>query len=249
MVAMKTWETKSGYRIARVLAGRSNVFLISHGGKNILVDTSPGGRWKRLDAKLHKLGIERLDALVLTHAHYDHAGNAARLQEKYEAKVIVHIAEGPCLAKGENIGTHGTNALTRLIIASLGKLFARRLHYEPCRSDIQVDPSFDLREFGFKAYALHTPGHTAGSLSVIVDDEIALVGDAMFGVFPGSVFPPYAEDAGQLVASWGRLLATHCRLFLPAHGSANSRQLVAKDYNKKSALIKKGGCNGPSRSQ
>ncbi|MCU0237203.1 MAG: MBL fold metallo-hydrolase [Acidobacteria bacterium] len=230
---MKAWETQRGTRIIRVLAGRSNVFLVANGGKYLLVDTSPGSRWKTLDRRLRQLSVKRLDALIVTHAHYDHAGCAARLQDKYEARVIAHIAEGPFLARGENNIVRGTNALTRLAVAVLGRHFARRARYEPCRPDIQVDPSFDLGEFGFKAHALHTPGHTAGSLSVIVDDEIALVGDAMFGIFPGSVFPPYAEDAGTLVRSWGKLLATKCRLFLPAHGSANSRQLVQKDYEKR----------------
>jgi glyoxylase-like metal-dependent hydrolase (beta-lactamase superfamily II) len=238
MGKMRTWETKGGYKITRVLAGRSNVFLVAHGGKYLLVDTSPGSRWRMLDRRLRRLGVGRLDALVLTHAHYDHAGNAARLQDRYEAKVIAHIAEGPCLARGENNAVGGTNALTRLAVAGLGKYFARRSRYEPCRPDIQVDPSFDLREFGFKAHALHTPGHTAGSLSVIVDDEIALVGDAMFGIFPGSVFPPYAEDAGRLVESWGRLLATKCRLFLPVHGTANPRRLVERDFTKRMVPIK-----------
>lgn len=215
------------------MAGRSNVFLVTDGGKHLLVDSGPGSRWKTLDRRLRRLGVGRLEAVVLTHAHYDHAGNAARLQEKYEAGVIAHIAEGPFLARGENSAIGGTNALARLAVAGLGRLFARRARYGPCRPDIQVDPSFDLREFGFKAHALHTPGHTAGSLSVIVDDEIALVGDAMFGIFPRSVFPPYAADAGALVASWGKLLATKCRLFLPAHGSANPRQLVLNDYSRR----------------
>jgi glyoxylase-like metal-dependent hydrolase (beta-lactamase superfamily II) len=235
---MKSWETKGGSRITRVLAGRSNVFLISMGDRNILVDTSPGSRWKKLDRRLGQLGVGRLDALVLTHAHYDHAGSAARLQEKYEAKVIAHIAEGPCLARGENNAIAGTNALARFILASFGKLFARRARYEPCRPDIQIDPAFDLREFGFKASVLHTPGHSPGSISVIVDDEIALVGDAMFGISPKSVFPPFAADAGQTIKSWGKLLATKCRLFLPAHGSANARRLVAADFEKRIAAIK-----------
>lgn len=240
MGKMKTWETKSGHKIIRMLAGRSNAFLVANGGKFLLVDSGPGSCWKTLDRRLRRLGVGRLDALVLTHAHYDHAGNAARLQEKHKTKVIAHIAEGPFLARGENSAVGGTNALTRLMVAGLGKLFARRARYEPCRPDIQVDPAFDLREFGLKADILHTPGHTPGSLSVIVDDEIALVGDAMFGVFPGSVLPPYAVDAGELVRSWGKLLATKCRLFLPAHGSANPRQLAAKDYDKRSARGGKG---------
>jgi len=245
---MKSWETKNGVKVTRVLAGRSNAFLVVNGDKHFLVDTGPGGRWKTLDRRLRRLGIGSLDALILTHAHYDHAGSAARLQEKYEAKVIAHIAEGPSLARGENNAVGGTNALARLLIAALGKRFARRARYEPCRPDIQVDPSFDLSRFGFKAVALHTPGHTPGSLSVIVDGEIAIVGDAMFGVFPGTVFPPYALDAVETVKSWGKLLATHCRLFLPAHGSENPRKLVLRDYDKRSAFRGKGGCDEPSKS-
>jgi glyoxylase-like metal-dependent hydrolase (beta-lactamase superfamily II) len=236
---MTSWGTKSGSRITRVLGGRSNVFLVAHNGKHLLVDTGPGDRWRALDARLRRLGFGRLDALVLTHAHYDHAGNAAKLQDQYGARVIAHIAEGPFLAKGENVATNGTSALPRLLIAFLGKRFARRARYEPCRPDIQIDTAFDLREFGFKALALHTPGHSPGSVSVVVDDEIALVGDAMFGVFPGSVFPPFAADAGEMVKSWGKLLASKCRLFLPAHGSANPRRLVLKDYEKRNAHDRK----------
>ena len=230
---MKTWETKNGYKITRVLAGRSNVYLVAHGGKNILVDTSPGSRWKRLDEKLEDLGVERLKALVLTHSHYDHAGNAARLRKLYGVPVIMHRAEAPLLAAGESIVPKGTHFLGRFLVDHLGKRFSRSLACDPCRTDILVDDGLRLDDLGFNAFILHTPGHSPGSISVIVDDEIAIVGDAMFGVLPWSVFPPFAADAGQLVASWGNLLQTKCRLFLPAHGSANSRQQVLKDYNKR----------------
>jgi hydroxyacylglutathione hydrolase len=96
-----------------------------------------------------------------------------------------------------------------------------------------VDDRFDLNEFGFNAYLMHNPGHTGGSMSLIVDDEIAIVGDAMFGVFKWSVFPPFAEDSAQMIKSWGKLLATNCSLFLPSHGSANIRMLVEKDLKKR----------------
>jgi hydroxyacylglutathione hydrolase len=86
---------------------------------------------------------------------------------------------------------------------------------------------------GLDAYIMHTPGHTSGSVSVIVDDEIALVGDAMFGVFKGSVFPPYAENADEMVRSWGKLLGSHCRIFIPSHGTANNRSLVEKEFRKR----------------
>jgi glyoxylase-like metal-dependent hydrolase (beta-lactamase superfamily II) len=65
-------------------------------------------------------------------------------------------------------------------------------------------------------------------MSVIVGDEIAIVGDTMVGTFPGKIFPPFADDVEGVVQSWGKLLETGCRLFLPAHGSGNSRELVEK---------------------
>jgi glyoxylase-like metal-dependent hydrolase (beta-lactamase superfamily II) len=84
---------------------------------------------------------------------------------------------------------------------------------------------------------MHTPGHTRGSLSIVVDDEIALVGDTMFGVFKGSVFPPYAENAGVMIQSWGKLLDTSCRLFIPSHGTANSRSLVERDFARRRVVV------------
>jgi hydroxyacylglutathione hydrolase len=245
---MKAWETGRGTKITRVLAGRSNVFLLSRNGRSILIDTSPGSCWRKLRRSLDRLGIERLEALVLTHSHYDHAGNAARVREKYGSPVIVHRSEGSFLATGESIAPHGTHRLGRLLIDRLGKRFVQNVRCAPCPADVLVDDRLELDGYGFNAYILHTPGHSPGSQSVIVDDEIALVGDAMFGVVPWSVFPPFAADAGQMVASWGKLLATNCRLFLPAHGSENSRRRVSRDYDKRSSLLGKGGCGGPSKS-
>ncbi len=66
---------------------------------------------------------------------------------------------------------------------------------------------------------------------MIVNNEIALVGDAMVGMFKNSIYPPFACDTEQMVESWGKLLETGCSLFLPAHGTENSRELVEKQYN------------------
>lgn len=227
---MRSWRTACGTVITRLLAGRSNVFLVSREGRNVLVDTGPAWRWKKLQRRLRRLGVASLDALLLTHSHFDHAGSAARLQREFAAPVIVHRAEADALAAGESVLPEGTNRFARFLVARLRHLAAGRARCAPCRADVLAGERLDLREYGIGAYALHTPGHTPGSQSVIVDDEIALVGDAMFGVFPGSAFPPFATDADQLVASWGRLLETGGRLFLPSHGWANPRRLLERDY-------------------
>ncbi len=73
------------------------------------------------------------------------------------------------------------------------------MRYEPCGFDMLVDGMLDLKGMGMDAYIMHTPGHTSGSVSVIVEDEIALVGDTLFGVYKGSVFPPFAENADVMI--------------------------------------------------
>lgn len=225
---MKIWTTRNGTRVTRVLTGRSNVFLLSHGRRNALVDTGRKTGRRKLAERLRGLGITRLDALILTHTHFDHAENAAFIRETFDAQVIVHRTEAQFLREGNSPLPRGTilpaKLLVRLAVGRTASLFA----YEPCQADIQVQDRLDLSDFGLDAYLLHTPGHSSGSVSLIVEREIALVGDAMFGVFPRSIFPPFADDVSQLVSSWGTLLDTGSHLFLPGHGSPDSRELVEK---------------------
>lgn len=230
---MKRYETCSGTQVTVILSGRSNVFLLSAGGKNILIDSGPGRVWSTLKKRVRKLKIMTIDYLILTHSHFDHAGNAANIKKEYKAKVIIHEKEASVLESGENTIPKGTNFLTNTIVNLLGSLSSKLASYKSCSPDILVKEKLDLNEFGINGYIVHTPGHSPGSQSIIIDDEIAIVGDAMFGVFPGSVFPPFADDAILLVNSWGKLLQTNCRLFLPSHGTENKRELVEKDYNKR----------------
>jgi len=230
---MKVLTTKSGCRILQILSGRSNVFLITNGKKNILIDTSPENKWKKLEKKLNDLNINNIDFLILTHTHFDHAANAYRIKKKYNAQVFVHETEASYLTSGKNIIPNGTNLITRTLINLFANSVFPGLNYEPCQPDILVNSSFNLKEFGFEAYIIHTPGHTTGSMSIVVDNEVALVGDTMFGMSKWSVFPPYANDVKQIVRSWGILLDTNCSVFIPSHGSANSRSLLQNDYDKR----------------
>lgn len=209
------------------------MFLIAGGSARILVDTGPRSAWKKLDRRLKGMGIGKLDGLILTHAHYDHAENAHMLQRLYGAKVFVHSSEVFYLATGNNTVPRGTNRLTGLMVRLFARGFTRLNRFHPCACDVEVDDGLDLSDFGFNARILHTPGHSPGSMSVIVDEEIALVGDCLFGVFPWSVFPPFAGDTGLMIKSWGRLLDTRCRLFLPAHGGEKTRKQVERGYDKR----------------
>lgn len=229
---MRRWRTKSGYSVTQVLAGRSHVFLLSDGKSHVLIDTSPPRKWSILRDRLEKLHIRQLDLLLLTHTHFDHAGNAKKIKNTFGARVAVHRTEKEFLQKGLNHFPEGTNPLTGFLVDYLGTRLSSGFNFPPCEPDVLIDSVWDLKDLGFHAYVLPTPGHTLGSVSLIIDDEIALVGDAMFGVFPHSIFPPFADHPDRLVESWGILLQTNCHLFLPAHGFGNSREKVRRNYER-----------------
>jgi glyoxylase-like metal-dependent hydrolase (beta-lactamase superfamily II) len=218
---MKEWSTKSGYKIIRILSRRSNVFLLTDGKTNILVDTGPGIMWNTLKSRLSRIKVDEISLLILTHSHFDHAANACRIKKKYGCKIMIHSLEADYLLNGENIIPTGTNLFTGIIVRLLAKRIQGFVRYQPCTFDYAPDSSFDLSEFGFNAVLIHTPGHTEGSVSIIVDNEIALVGDTMFGIFGWTIYPPFAVDPGKMIQSWGILLRTNCSVFLPSHGLQN----------------------------
>jgi hydroxyacylglutathione hydrolase len=233
---VKKWEAKNGCQITRLLGGRSNVFLVTNGKVNLVVDTSIGLMRRRLLKNLHRAGIDRIDFLLLTHAHFDHAANAALLKKLFNPQAILHQSEAGLLKRGENATIGGTNFYSRIITTKAGFRVFKRLRYEPCGVDLAVDREFDLSGFGLDAFIFHTPGHTKGSVSLVVGNEIAIVGDALFGVFKSTVLPPFAEDTAEMVRSWGKLLETGCRLFLPSHGGEKTREELEVEYKKRCSL-------------
>lgn len=239
---MRHWQTRHGLTITRVLSGRNNVYLVSNGDQALLVDTATANRWTALKQQLNRLNItpENLSGLVLTHAHFDHAANAARVQARYQVPVIIHASEAELLSRGENTTIRGAVWYTRLIVRAAGEKGLARLNYMPTRADIWVNGHYNLNALGFDAYLLETPGHSPGSISCIVDNQFALVGDAMVGALCGSILPVYSADVRQLVQSWQVLLDTGCEWFLPGHRPPHQRAVIEKEIQKYTALLNEG---------
>lgn len=231
---LKQWQTTGGQRIYQVLQGRCNCFVLAQGNHYLLIDTGREHAWPELRQSLDRLGIDEhgLDALVLTHTHFDHAENAARVKERYHAPLLVHKNEAEYVKRGDTPLPAGTMFFTRWLLKLFRKKLQPHFRYRPVEADMLIEDRYDLRERGFEATLIHTPGHSAGSISLIVEHEIAIVGDAMFGVVPWSIYPPFADDPRQMIRSWNTLLDTGCSTFLPAHGSPNSRALVQHQYAK-----------------
>lgn len=231
---MKIWSTKHNHQVIHLNRTGSNCYLVRNGSHFLMIDTGWAIQWEDREEVLNLTGVnsELLDALILTHAHYDHAGLAARIKRQYDAPVIAHRLEAPLLKKGRAQFPKGSLILTQWILKKLEYVPAINVGYRPVEPDILVDETLDLEDIGFNVRIIHTPGHSAGSISVIVDNEIALVGDAMFGVKADSIFPPIADDPRQMVTTWRKLLETGANLYLPGHGGEVSRHLLQSEWEK-----------------
>lgn len=237
---MKRWCTDNGYEIIQVLGGRSGAFVVAYQNKFILVDTGTTGGYNRLLKKIDMLTNKtgEFTALILTHTHFDHSENAAKLKEKYHIPIIVNFKEADNLASGESPVPKGSTVITAFFTDLLSKNLGDGSRFSPVKPDILVYDYYPLESMGFElVYIAHTPGHTLGSQSVIVDNQVAIVGDTMFGIWRGSVFPPFVEDKSLLMHSWRKLLDTKCTIFLPAHGSLQKRELLQKTYQKKGETL------------
>lgn len=231
---MKKWKTNNNCKIYQITKGRANSYLVIDKDISIMVDTGIKNSNKAVMGKLDDfLDGNDLSYLVLTHSHHDHVGNAAMLKEKYKTKVIIQKSEAEYLMNPKSqLIPQGTNLATRIgvgLVMRIKSKLTKFFNFEAVDPNILVDDDYSISS---NCYLIPTPGHSQGSMSLIVDDEVALVGDAMFGVFWWSVFPPFAADVPMMIRSWGKLLNTGSKLFLPGHGTENSRELLEKQYNK-----------------
>jgi len=234
MQLMEQWTTTSGYHVHQVLKGRGNAYLVAAGEHHLLVDTGMKSSLRRLEQTINGLLPEKrtLDFLVLTHTHYDHCQSAAKIQEKENCRVVVGKAESQYGQKGFAPLPRGTSVLPRML-TGIGNLMGKKMFgYAPFEPDMEIEDDYDLMGGLAGVRLITTPGHSAGSVSLVVDDEVALVGDAAFGIFRNTIFPPFADNITQLVQSWKKLLDTPCHTFLPGHGGPINRKMLEKEYER-----------------
>ncbi|MGE8175050.1 MBL fold metallo-hydrolase [Pseudomonas fluorescens] len=177
----------------------------------VVVDTGIPGSEHKIERALKQHGRSFADVtlIVVTHAHTDHAGSAARLRELTGAPILAHAGDLDYYERRKE--------MTYCVAHWWGPLFLRSgvpgepyLAFTP---DIllQDDASLALDAYGINGVARHTPGHTAGSVSVELRSGDALVGDLIAsGVLLGGVMrlehatrPPFEDDpqavSGQLL--------------------------------------------------
>jgi glyoxylase-like metal-dependent hydrolase (beta-lactamase superfamily II) len=150
----------------------SNAYLIKMSGNNnkksILVDTGSPGELDRILSILQKENIDihhNISLIIHTHAHPDHAGNTYALKQiNPEIQVATHIKEAEFLESGRYKPVSPTNLTGRVLIHFLKKEF------KGIKPDIVIeDDVMDLGSWDINGKLVFTPGHTEGSISVVIE--------------------------------------------------------------------------------
>jgi len=179
-------------RITPIRLGISTAFLVQ-GDCPILIDTGIPGKEDRIKEELSRAGVEIKDIslILLTHAHFDHMGSASKLKELTDAPVAIHQLE----ADYPRAGTTPSPKPSRMmgwLLKPLIKLTGSA-GIPPFEPDILVEDEMDLEPYGLNGRVIHTPRHSIGSVSVVLDNGDAIVGDLIMGRSSPN-WPYFADD-------------------------------------------------------
>lgn len=207
--------------------GIVNAYIVKQDGV-ILIDT---GYPKSEDVILRTMqgaGIRPGDLrlILVTHGHGDHAGSVARLREMTGARVAVHKNDAGMLRAGKQGELKATGITGKVFGIFLGG--EKKSRYPALEPDILVSETLDLEAFGVRGKAVAMPGHSAGSISVILENGDAFTGDLIFPSIPlgKPCLPFWADDPAEVYASVRKLLAYQPKIMYPGHGGPFSADAV-----------------------
>jgi glyoxylase-like metal-dependent hydrolase (beta-lactamase superfamily II) len=162
-------------------------YLVDAGeGRSVLIDAGLGTDPEALCHNIEDTGhfVSDILALVLTHCHIDHIGGVPSIVRASDCEVVAHEADVGPIEEGDDRRTaaraYGVNSplieVDRVVTADGGVLDYGTAHI----------------------VAIHTPGHTPGSLTLQMGVEGRTV------LFAQDVHGPFYRDFGSDVNAWRR---------------------------------------------
>ena len=152
-----------------------NCYIVSEAKDAILVDTASGQSYEKVLEECSKYNMR---LIVLTHVHFDHAENAARLAEHFDIPVAFHPADEELFDSYDKQPLESWGLVGKVVLGMSLKVLRETEVKKPAKF-FYVKEGDTLNEYGFDAKILEFPGHTAGSIGVDVEGKDLIVGDAL----------------------------------------------------------------------
>jgi glyoxylase-like metal-dependent hydrolase (beta-lactamase superfamily II) len=188
--------------IHRIEDAFTNWYLVEDGGRLTVVDSGLPASWGSLLQVLERLGHrpEAIEAVVLTHGHFDHVGFADRAHRDLGVPVYAHVDERHLVAHPWDYDHEHSRARQALdhpgfvkVFAAMGAAGALWTKGTSETEDYLADETLDVPG---RPRVIPTPGHTYGHCSLFFADRgTLLAGDAFV------TFNPYTTGSGPQIVS------------------------------------------------
>jgi hydroxyacylglutathione hydrolase len=166
----------------------------------------PGGDLDQIKAAIEEVGI-KIEKIVLTHGHIDHAGGAAELKEALGVEI-----EGP----------HGADRFLLDNLAKQGAAYG--IPARPVTPDRWLDEGETVTVAGHVFEVLHCPGHSPGSVVLVNrENKLIMMGDVLFHGSIGRTDFPYGDHDALINAIKTKLLTLGDEYaFICGHGPTST---------------------------
>lgn len=183
-----------------------NCYILGDEATREAVVIDPGGNAPEILKTLRSENLH-LKMIIDTHGHFDHVDANQPLKEATGATIAIHPADAAMLSQ-----------------PSAEALFFTGGRVRTSEADILINEG-EVLSFGkYQLKVLHTPGHTPGSISLVLQsDPIVYVGDLLFAGsigrtdFPGGSFDALIQSVREKIFPLG----DHY-LVMPGHGPATT---------------------------
>ncbi|MFD1884121.1 MBL fold metallo-hydrolase [Paenibacillus wenxiniae] len=143
---------------------QTNAYLLVAEDSQRAVVIDPGMNPGSLIRRIETLQLE-IEAILLTHAHFDHMGGVQELRQLVNSPVYLHDLEAEWMTNAKLNGSANWPQVTPPITA------------EPAEHALDEGQKLELIGHTFTVY--HTPGHSPGSVSFLCDKHL-FSGDVLF---------------------------------------------------------------------
>ncbi|MBP3041139.1 MBL fold metallo-hydrolase [Bacillaceae bacterium Marseille-Q3522] len=179
---------------------QTNCYLLIKDQTCLIAD--PGAEGEKLINIIYQEGLKP-QAILLTHAHFDHIGAVDVIREAFQVNVYVHEKEAEWLI---NPALNGSQYF------QMGTITARTADYY-----FTEEKDMEIGDFSFSVKC--TPGHSPGGVSFYFQEGIVVSGDALFNGSIGRTDLPGGNTKQLLTSIHKRLLSLPEETFvLPGHG-------------------------------
>lgn len=168
---------------------QENTWIARRDGAETAILIDPGDEPEKIQAALDDLGVKTVEAILLTHTHFDHVGAVAPMAKSTGAPVYCPKLELPILA----------DIMAWVPWPGIGP-------FESYDADETLEGGEKLELAGLEIDVLFTPGHSPGHVTYSIPSErVILSGDVLFQGSIGRTDLP-GGDHQRLLQSIGELL-------------------------------------------